>query len=78
MDEVGEYIGAEELFRGKGGTIKPFGDVVKMQFDDGPDWMTQSWITFPAKDVSIEIQALDFGCDSMLTEKEKDDDGDTV
>lgn len=65
VTQQGEYIGAEELFKEKRGIIRSFGEVVKMQFDAGPDWMTQSWITFPVGDVIID-------------EKEENDDDDAV
>lgn len=78
--KLGQYIGAEELFKGKRGIIKSFGEIVKMQFDDGPDWLTQSWITFPAGDVTVDniqtmnVEGLIVGDGLLDFEKEVNDD----
>jgi len=78
--KLGKYIGPEELFKAKRGVIRSFGEVVKMQFDEGPDWLTQSWLTFPSVDVAIDkIQTLNaeslvIGDEDPLDFSEEDED----
>lgn len=59
------YVGAEEIFKGRTGLMMTFGasvvsdyprkweELVRVQFDDGPDWMKCSWITLRRSDVKI-------------------------
>lgn len=47
----GNYVADNPTFEGLKGIVQPMGeDMVKVQMDSGPLWMTHSWITFLAED----------------------------
>jgi hypothetical protein len=48
---IANYVGTIHIFQGKRGIIIPVGgDLVKVQVNEGPTWMTHSWITFDKDD----------------------------
>lgn len=52
----GKYVGTDEMFIGKNALLMFYntGTLVRAQFNNGPMWMTHSWLTFDRDDWEID------------------------
>lgn len=55
----GKYIGSEKQFYGKRAILMFYNsqDIVRAQFNQGPKWLTHSWLTFDRADWEIDGDA---------------------
>ena len=58
--KTGTYIGPEKLFRNQRALVKDvYPHYLKAQFNEGPLWMTHSWITFPREHWKLDAEQQD-------------------